>query len=229
MDTIFLSVWLLRLIYPRLSEEPSRHPHIQAEVSGSSVITTPSCNQITLSSTYKVDQHKRLEEGKLLISDYIKAKQQQDPYTRAWKDELKKDQQNTLSPFTMAGGQLLHNGCLYVPLPLREEVLQLYHDNKTAGHREIFRIQQRALREFWWPCIQGGIRDYPTGLEPLNIPTRQILGHSLSRFHYRSFSSAGIHYHTGSTGFICPIGPFHSLQGSSKSPRNSSMSLNIGD
>lgn len=60
----------------------------------------------------------------------------------------------------MAGGQLLHNGCLYVPLPLREEVLELCHDNKTAGHREIFRTQQRALREFRWPCIQGGIRDY---------------------------------------------------------------------
>lgn len=42
-----------------------------------------------------------------------------------------------------------HSCCLFVPVPFREEVLQLYHDNKTVEHWGRFKILDLVLRELW--------------------------------------------------------------------------------
>uniref|UniRef100_A0A8C5R5U5 Gypsy retrotransposon integrase-like protein 1 n=1 Tax=Leptobrachium leishanense TaxID=445787 RepID=A0A8C5R5U5_9ANUR len=78
---------------------------------------------------------------------------------------------------------------LFVPENEREEVLKLYHDNKTSGHMGITKTVSSIRKLLWWPTVRRDVKDYitvcevctrhkspktaPIGLlQPLPIPER---------------------------------------------------------
>lgn len=111
-------------------------------------------------SCHKSDQQQRLETGRQAVDllGQIRALQQQNAYARAKVDDLQGAQKGTVVPFPVQKGRLLHDGCLYVPLPLREEILELCYDNKIARHREGKQYLKPKI-DFPQPCTCANIKN----------------------------------------------------------------------
>lgn len=93
------------------------------------------------------------------------------------------------SLFTEAGGTVYHDGRLFVPAPLRAEILHSRHDSVIVGHPGRARTLELVQRDFSWPGMTRYVRTYvstcvtckrikverhqPYGLlKPLDIPSR---------------------------------------------------------
>ena len=93
------------------------------------------------------------------------------------------------SDFTAEGGLVFHKGRLFVPQPLRADILHSRHDQFTAGHPGRNRTLGLVSRDYSWPGINTYVRRYveacdtcarikiprhkPFGLlKPLEIPER---------------------------------------------------------
>jgi hypothetical protein len=89
--------------------------------------------------------------------------------------------------FTTKGGLVFHKGRLYVPAPLRTDILQSRHDHVISGHPGHTRTFNRVTADYSWPRMTTFIRRYvqacdicprmktprhkPYGLlQPLGIP-----------------------------------------------------------
>lgn len=107
-------------------------------------------------SRHMSDQQQRLEAGRQAVDllGQIRALQQQNAQARAQMDDFQGIQQGTVVPFPVQKGRLLHNGCLYFPLPLREEIL----DNKIARHREGEQYLKPKI-DFPQPCTCANIKN----------------------------------------------------------------------
>ena len=60
------------------------------------------------------------------------------------------------SPWKDEGGVLWHDGCLYVPPSLREDVIHANHDNPLAGHFGVERTLELIRRKYYWPNQERG-------------------------------------------------------------------------
>jgi len=49
---------------------------------------------------------------------------------------------------------------LYVPTPLRKEVLMLCHDHVMSGHTGVHNTYEKIKRQFWWPLLQNDVKEY---------------------------------------------------------------------
>ena len=49
---------------------------------------------------------------------------------------------------------------LVVPKPMREKILEVEHDGKTAGHMGIFKTSERIARKYWWPSMREDVREW---------------------------------------------------------------------
>jgi transposase InsO family protein len=93
------------------------------------------------------------------------------------------------SDFTSENGIVFHKGKLFVPLPLRTDVLSSHHDAVIAGHPGRNRTFGLVARDYSWPGMQTYVQHYveacdtcariktpchkPYGLlQPLDIPAR---------------------------------------------------------
>jgi hypothetical protein len=93
------------------------------------------------------------------------------------------------SDFTSENGLVFHKGKLFVPLPLRTDILSSRHDAIIAGHPGRNRTFGLVSRDYSWPGMQTYVRRYveacdtcariktprhkPYGLlQPLDIPAR---------------------------------------------------------
>jgi hypothetical protein len=91
---------------------------------------------------------------------------------------------------------VFHKGRLYVPEPLRTDVLRSRHDSIVAGHPGHTRTLQNIQRDYSWPGLYTRVRKYceacdicpriqavrhrPYGpLQPLDIPARPWLSISM--------------------------------------------------
>lgn len=57
-------------------------------------------------------------------------------------------------------GLLYRKNRLWVPTALQKEVLESEHDTKVAGHMGMDKTLELITRHFWWPGIEGGVREY---------------------------------------------------------------------
>ena len=64
-----------------------------------------------------------------------------------------------------AGAVLHHAKAVYVPPPLRLEILQARHDAPTAGHFGIARTFELVARDFWWPGLRQQVREFVASCE----------------------------------------------------------------
>ena len=91
--------------------------------------------------------------------------------------------------FTLQGNLVFHNGRLFVPAPLRTQILHSRHDTVIAGHPGRARTTELVSRDYSWPGLRRFSRHYveacntcqrikaprhkPYGLlQPLEIPDR---------------------------------------------------------
>ncbi|KAF7338861.1 Transposon Tf2-12 polyprotein [Mycena sanguinolenta] len=109
-----------------------------------------------------------------------------------WREALTKGD----SDFVAERGMVYHKGRLFVPEPLRADVLHSRHDSVAAGHPGRTRTLQNVQRDYSWPGLYTRVRKYvdacdlchriqavrhrPYGpLQPLDIPTRPWLSISM--------------------------------------------------
>jgi hypothetical protein len=64
------------------------------------------------------------------------------------------------SPWSWEDRLLLHNLAIYVPEPLRLEVLRSHHDDPLAGHVGIARTFELLSRNYWFPSMSSYVKDY---------------------------------------------------------------------
>jgi hypothetical protein len=98
--------------------------------------------------------------------------------------------------FSFIDNVLLVYDRVYVPEPLRYDVLHLCHDSQLAGHFGIEKTLNLVLRSYWWPSFRKDVKRYvstchvccrskattqvPAGLlKPLPIPERPWVSLSL--------------------------------------------------
>jgi hypothetical protein len=62
-------------------------------------------------------------------------------------------------------GMLLVHGKVYVPKPVRYDVLKQYHDSPTSGHPGIRRTYELVTRDYYWPRMGQYITDYVKGCD----------------------------------------------------------------
>lgn len=91
--------------------------------------------------------------------------------------------------FAVQDDLVFHDGLLFIPLPLRTDILRLRHDSPPAGHPGRRRTLTSVKRDYSWPGIATYVRKYvaacdvcgriktprhkPFGLlQPLDIPLR---------------------------------------------------------
>lgn len=60
---------------------------------------------------------------------------------------------------------LFYNDRCYIPpnLPLRREIIQLYHDTPNAGHPGQWKTGELVRRDYFWPSMQSFISNYVKG------------------------------------------------------------------
>ena len=118
------------------------------------------------------------------LLERIRDSQQSDEFVMSLKKQEKLE-----SHFNFIEEILLVYDRVYVPEPLRYEVLQLCHDSCLAGHFGIEKTLNLVLRSYWWPSFRKDVKCYvstchvccrsktttqvPAGLlKPLPIPKR---------------------------------------------------------
>ena len=57
-------------------------------------------------------------------------------------------------------GVLWYEHRLWVPQPIREKVITLHHDDKTAGHYGADKTIEVLTRNYYWPKMRETVRDY---------------------------------------------------------------------
>ncbi|EUC53577.1 Transposon Tf2-1 polyprotein, putative [Rhizoctonia solani AG-3 Rhs1AP] len=127
-----------------------------------------------LAATFSVgdpDLLSRLKEAVATDSQWLEALESHDP------------------DFRTANGTALHRDKLYVPAPLRTEILRSRHDAILAGHPGRAGTFELVSRDFSWPGMRRFVRAYVTGcdlcartkaerhrpyglLRPLEVPSR---------------------------------------------------------
>ena len=61
---------------------------------------------------------------------------------------------------TTRDGLILHDGLVYVPRALRQEVIRQSHDGLTSGHFGIDKTVEKVTRDYWWPGLWVDVRKH---------------------------------------------------------------------
>ena len=94
---------------------------------------------------------------------------------------------NPAGPYSMQNCLCFYKQRVVVPQPIRNLLLQEFHDSKMAGHSGVLRTFKRLSQQFYWPSMYRSVQDYimqcavcqraktatlaPAGLlQPLPIP-----------------------------------------------------------
>ena len=64
-----------------------------------------------------------------------------------------------------SAGALLHEGRIYVPESVRNQVIRLHHDTPEFGHFGIARTAELVSRNFYWPGLESMVRRYVLGCD----------------------------------------------------------------
>lgn len=67
--------------------------------------------------------------------------------------------------FEFQQGLLLRESLIYVPPPIRLEILQNRHDAKVAGHFGVARTYELISRDYWWPGMLKMIKQFIASCE----------------------------------------------------------------
>jgi Integrase zinc binding domain len=67
---------------------------------------------------------------------------------------------NPTSPWSQQGGFLLHNGLVYLPDPLRLDVIRKHHDGPLLGHPGVSKTCGLVTRNHWFPHIPRLVQQY---------------------------------------------------------------------
>jgi transposase InsO family protein len=98
------------------------------------------------------------------LTELIRDAQEQDPEMKrrkaSYNDPKKKGMSDVWS--VNASGLVCHRDRLFVPeeASLKEELLQLYHDDPLAGHFGINRTVELLQRKFHWRHLEEDVKDY---------------------------------------------------------------------
>jgi len=60
----------------------------------------------------------------------------------------------------MHNGLLLRNGLIYIPEPLRVDIIRAHHDAPLIGHPGVARTCELITRNFWFPHMQRIVENY---------------------------------------------------------------------
>ena len=61
-----------------------------------------------------------------------------------------------------SSGVLLWKGKAYVPRPMRTEVLQMVHDDRSAGHQGVAKTLKRLQLDYLWEGMRRDVKEYVT-------------------------------------------------------------------
>jgi len=70
-----------------------------------------------------------------------------------------------MNKFKIQNNMILYNNLIYVPLSLRLEILDRYHDKPTAGHLGIRRTEELISCNFWWSKMHEDITKFVNSCE----------------------------------------------------------------
>ena len=65
-----------------------------------------------------------------------------------------------LPPWSMHDGLLLRNGLVYIPEPLRVDIIRAHHDVPLTGHQGVARTCELITCNFWFPRMQRIVENY---------------------------------------------------------------------
>ncbi|OJT10654.1 Transposon Tf2-12 polyprotein [Trametes pubescens] len=116
------------------------------------------------------------------FQERLKAALRSDP---EWREAVRRGDPD----FVVKGSLVYHRNLLFIPRPLRSEILFSRHDSVSAGHPGRERTRELVARDFSWPGVSTYVRQYvescdtcgrvkvprhkPFGLlQPLEIPRR---------------------------------------------------------
>jgi hypothetical protein len=68
--------------------------------------------------------------------------------------------ENPSLPWSLQEGLLLRNGLIYIPEPLRVDVIREHHDAPLTGHQGVARTCELITRNFWFPRMQTTVENY---------------------------------------------------------------------
>jgi Integrase zinc binding domain len=68
--------------------------------------------------------------------------------------------ENPTFPWSMQDGLLLHHGLLYIPEPLRLDVIHEHHDRPLSGHPGVLCTCELITRNYYFPRIQRLVKQY---------------------------------------------------------------------
>ena len=68
--------------------------------------------------------------------------------------------ENRLPPWSMHNGLLLRNDLIYIPEPLRVDIIRAHHDSPLTGHQGVARTCELITRNFWFPRMQRIVENY---------------------------------------------------------------------
>jgi len=69
----------------------------------------------------------------------------------------------TRDDWTFLNGALYYKGHLYVPEPVRQELVHSLHCSPAGGHSGYFRTIHLVQRDYWWPGLTTFVRRFVAG------------------------------------------------------------------
>ncbi|THH03524.1 hypothetical protein EW146_g10426, partial [Bondarzewia mesenterica] len=149
----------------------------------------PSPPSDSLASTFSIDAITTLAIDSSALLERFKTAFQEDI---EWRESLVRNP----ADYHVESGLVFHKGRLFVPRPLRSDILHSRHDALVAGHPGRTRTLQLVSRDYSWPGMNTYVRRYveacdtcariktprhkPYGLlQPLDVPTRPWLSISM--------------------------------------------------
>lgn len=102
------------------------------------------------------------------------------PTLEQMKEEQKKEYEDgSLPKLPFKEGTLVLStmGKVYVPMNLRNMVMEFYHYSRYGQHAGVNRMYRAIVKRFWWPYLKEALQEYVSGCLTclrMRVPTRSI-------------------------------------------------------
>jgi Reverse transcriptase (RNA-dependent DNA polymerase)/RNase H-like domain found in reverse transcriptase/Integrase zinc binding domain/Retroviral aspartyl protease len=166
---MFLSDFDFRLVWApgkeNVADAPSRRTDFSPK-KGDDTLLNQNRIMLTPKHTDSLTPHKNTQHPSNIINAMTTLSIDTSTLFDRFKNALQKDSEwrealiRGNSDFTSEGGLVFHKGKLFVPLPLRADILHSRHDAVIAGHPGRNRTFGLVARDYSWPGMQTFVRRY---------------------------------------------------------------------